>query len=199
MKPKNSVFVIAFLAALLAGSAGAEIWKVDDPHTQVTFSVNHFLTPVAGRFEDFDIKLDYNEQDPSRTKIEAKIKVASVNTGNEKRDKHLRSADWFEAEKYPYMTFKSASVRQVGNQLLAKGDLTIKGHVQQVELPITLLGSKEIPLPMQAMLGGAQKVASFQATTSLDRADYGVGVGSWAGTMVVGGNVEIEIQLEAHR
>lgn len=199
MQWKPFILAPAVAALLVAGPAGAETWKIDPPHTQITFSVNHFFTPVSGRFEDFDIKLDYNEHNPAKTKIEAKINVASVNTGNEMRDEHLRSADWFEAEKYPYMTFKSKSVRQVGNQLLAKGELTIKGKAQQVELPITLLGSKDIPPPMQAMLGGAQKVASFHAETSLARADYGVGVGSWAGTMVVGGDVRIEIQLEAHR
>jgi polyisoprenoid-binding protein YceI len=84
------------------------------------------------------------------------------------------------------------------NQLIATGPLTIKGESQQIELPITLLGNQMIPEQMQQMLGGTKEVASFQASTAIDRADFGVGVGSWAATMVVGGEVTIEILLEAH-
>ncbi len=131
--------------------------------------------------------------------MEARISVASVNTGNEKRDNHLRTADWFEADRYPYMTFKSTSVRQTGeNQLIASGPLTIKGQSHDVELPITLLGKQMIPEQMQQMLGGTKEVASFKASTAIDRGDFGVGTGNWAATMVVGGEVDIEILLEAH-
>ena len=196
-----ALLVVALLASQLTATAAPTTgaWATDRPHTEINFSVKHFFTPVTGSFEEYEIDLDYNAEAPEKSTVEARIKVASVNTGNEKRDNHLRSGDWFEAEKYPYITFKSTSVRKLGdNRLVATGDLTIKGKSQQIELPITLLGNQMIPEQMQQMLGGTKQVASFQATTAIERSDFGVGVGSWAATMVVGGEVSIEILLEAH-
>ncbi len=191
---------IALIASLASNAVakGRLGWSADTDHTEINFSVKHFFTPVTGSFEDYDIELTYDAKNPENSTVEARIKVASVNTGNDKRDNHLRSADWFEADKYPYMTFMSTSVRQVGeNQNIASGPLTIKGQSHQIELPITLLGNRMIPEPMQQMIG-AKEVASFQASTSIDRAAFGVGVGNWAATMVVGGEIDIEILLEAH-
>jgi len=199
MTPKNFIVAIVLATSILAGPAGATTWTVNDPHTEINFSVNHFFTPVTGRFDDFEVTLDYDADDPSKSRVKVKIRVASVNTGNEKRDEHLRSADWFDTETYPYMTFESTSVRQLGDSLVARGELTIKGETHEVVLPIALLGTQKIPAPMQPMLGGAKEVASFQATTSVARADFGVGVGSWAATTVVGADVQIELLLEAHR
>jgi polyisoprenoid-binding protein YceI len=203
---RNRWYLAALLLVALVGShvtataaptTGA--WSTDSAHTEINFTVKHFFTPVTGSFEDYEINLDYNAEAPEKSTVEARIKVTSVNTGNEKRDNHLRSGDWFEAERYPYITFKSTSVRQVGdNQLLATGPLTIKGKSREIELPITLLGKQMVPEQMQQMLGGTKEVASFQASTAIDRSDFGVGVGSWAATMVVGGEVSIEILLEAH-
>ena len=196
-----ALLVVALVASQLTATAAPTTgaWSTDSAHTEINFSVKHFFTPVTGSFEDYEITLDYNAEEPEKSRVEARIKVASVNTGNEKRDNHLRSGDWFETEKYPYITFKSTSVRKVGeNGLVATGDLTIKGKSQQIELPITLLGNQMIPEQMQPMLGGTKQVASFQATTAIERSDFGVGVGSWAATIVVGGEVSIEILLEAH-
>lgn len=190
----------AILAVAVAPAVGASTWTVDSAHTEVNFSVKHFFTPVSGSFQEFEVDLVYDSDKPEKSRVTARIKVASVNTGNEQRDGHLRTADWFEADKYPYMTFESSSVRAVGdNSLVAKGTLEIKGLKKQIELPITLLGRKEIPENMQAMLGGAKEVTSFKAATAVDRGDFGVGVGNFAATMVVGGEVTIEILLEAHR
>jgi polyisoprenoid-binding protein YceI len=178
----------------------AEPWNVDAPHTEINFSVRHFFTPVSGRFEDFEIDLAFDPESPEQSSVEVRIAVASINTGNEKRDNHLRSGDWFEAESYPYITFKSNSVTgTAAGQLLARGDLTIKDVTQEVELPITLLGVKDIPEQMREMLGGVTQVASFQAETELDRRDYGVGTGNWAMTAVVGADVEVEIIVEANQ
>jgi polyisoprenoid-binding protein YceI len=143
-----ALLVVALVASQLTATAAPTTgaWSTDRPHTEINFSVKHFFTPVTGSFEDYEIALDYNAEAPEKSTVEARVKVASVNTGNEKRDNHLRSGDWFEAEKYPYITFKSTSVRKVGeNGLVATGDLTIKGKSQQIELPITLLGNQMIP------------------------------------------------------
>jgi len=186
------------LAALAAAPAvAAETWNVDPAHSKVSFTVNHFFTPVRGSFDDFDVTLLFDPSDPAASKVTAKIPVASVDTGNTKRDDHLRSADWFEAEAHPFMTFVSSSVRAVGDdRLVASGTLTIKGISRQATLPIEILGIKDIPEPMQGMVG-AKQVASFRATTSVDRNDFEVGVGNWAATTVVGDTIDIEILVEA--
>jgi polyisoprenoid-binding protein YceI len=193
--------LVAAAAVVTAAPADAEssAWKVDAAHTEINFSINHFFTPVTGSFEDFEVDLDYDAENPANSSVEARIKVASVNTGNEKRDGHLRSADWFEADKHPYMTFKSTRVLATEDGLVAQGLLTIKGNSRPVELPIKLLGRQPIPEPMRAMLGGTTEVASFEAATAVTRKDFGVGVGNWAQTVVVGGEVEIQILLEAHQ
>jgi polyisoprenoid-binding protein YceI len=194
---------LILLAAVSAGAASAAettSWTLDPAHTEIKFSVNHFFTPVTGRFAEFEVDLAYDVENPENSTVEAKIPVASVDTGNAQRDEHLRSADWFEVETHPYITFKSTSVRADGSgHLVARGPLTIKGVSQVIELPITLLGRQPIPEEMREMLGGTQEVASFEASTAVERGNFGVGVGSWAATMVVGGDVEIEILAEAHR
>ncbi|UCG85607.1 MAG: YceI family protein, partial [Gemmatimonadota bacterium] len=166
----------------------------------INFSVRHFFTPVSGSFDSYKVDLYFDTDRPENSSVQVSIDVASVNTGNAKRDSHLRSADWFEAEKYPHITFRSNSVERVAaDRLLARGQLTIKDVSQEVELTVNLLGIKDIPEEMQVMLGGVTQVAGFHATTALDRRDYGVGVGSWAETIVVGADVDIEIAVEANR
>lgn len=197
-----AILMVALMVGVLSPYAIATqqaAWSADGAHTAINFSVNHFFTPVNGSFEDFEVTLAYDDVNPEKSTVEARIRVASVNTGNQKRDDHLRSADWFDAENYPYMTFTSTSVRKVGeNQLIASGPLTIRGTSRNVELPITLLGTQMIPEKMQPMLGGTTRVASFQSSMTIDRGDFGVGVGSWAGNMIVGSEIGIEILLEAH-
>lgn len=202
--PKWNLFFLALaLAAAITLAVGAPssaaTWGVDSAHTEVNFSVKHFFTPVTGSFDEFEIDLDYNADDPAQSRVEVKIPVSSINTGNEKRDAHLLSGDFFEADEHPYITFSSSSVEvKAENQLVAQGLLTIKGESREIELPITLLGKQDIPEQMQPMLGGTIQVASFEAATTVDRNDYGVGVGNWAATLVVGGEVSIQILLEAH-
>jgi polyisoprenoid-binding protein YceI len=192
------------LAAAAAGIAATPLaaplpWEVDVSHTTVGFSVKHFFTPVEGQFDDFEIDLTYDADNPSASAVSARIAVASVNTNNERRDNHLRTPDFFEAEAHPDITFESTSVRDAGSgNLVATGDLTIKGVTRQVEMPIALLGIQDIPAEMQEMLGGAKRVASFEGRLSIDRGDFGVGTGSWAATLVVGATVDISIALEAH-
>ncbi|HSL85203.1 MAG TPA: YceI family protein [Thermoanaerobaculia bacterium] len=190
--------LVAVFGLTATAPAMADTWSIDPAHTRVSFAVDHFFTPVQGSFEELDVTLAYDPENPSASKVTAKIPVASVATANAKRDDHLRSADWFEAAEHPYMTFESSTVRAVGEgRLVALGTLTIKGISREVTLPIEILGVREIPEEMQPMIG-AKKVASFRAATSLDRSDYEVGVGSWAGTMVVSDTVDVEILAEVH-
>ncbi len=191
------------LAAAAAGIAAtpldAPMWEVDADHTTVGFSVKHFFTPVEGQFEDFDIDMSYDADNPAASHVSARIAVASVNTNNERRNEHIKTADFFDAGVHPDITFESTAVREIGDgNLIATGDLTIKGVTRQVEMPITLLGIQDIPAEMQEMLGGAERIASFEATLNIDRGDFGVGTGSWAATLIVGADVDISIAVEAH-
>jgi polyisoprenoid-binding protein YceI len=200
LTPLSVAALLAFATlTLLAAPATAESWDVDSAHTEITFSVKHFFTPVRGNFSDFEVDLNYDAENPANSSVSAQIAVASIDTGNQNRDDHLRSDDWFGAETHPYMTFHSTSVREGANgSLIATGPLNIKGISHEVELTVSPLGSKAIPEQMQQMIG-AKEVAGFEATTAIDRDDFQVGVGNWAATAVVGGEVSIEILLEAHR
>lgn len=191
---------LALATLTIAAGPAPETWNVDVPHTGIEFSVNHFFTPVSGRFDTYEIDLTFDRENPANSLVEVRIDVNSVNTGNERRDNHLRSEDFFGAEQYGWITFRSEEVRSTGNgTLVARGPLTIKDRTHQVELPIRILGVKDIPAEMQEMLGGVTQVASFQTELEIDRSDYDVGTGSWAANLVVGHEVGIEIAVEANR
>ena len=187
------------LATLTLAAATPMKWNVDVPHTGIEFKVNHFFTPVSGKFDDYQIDLMFDRENPASSSVEVRIDVRSINTGNERRDNHLLSADFFDAESYPWITFESESVRADGDEILVRGPLTIRDQTLTVELPISLLGVKDIPPEMREMLGGVEQVASFHTELRIDRSDYGVGAGSWAAAVVVGHEVDIEIALEANR
>ena len=200
---KRKVFsgaVLTLSALTIAAGPDALVWNVDKPHTGVGFEVKHFFTPVQGQFDDFEVELTYDRENPANSSVRVSIPVASVNTGNEKRDGHLQSEDFFEVATYPYITFVSESVEQLSEtELLVRGPLKIKGQVRDVELPVTILGVMDVPGEMQEMLGGVEHIASFKTSLTLDRRDFGVGVGSWAATAVVGKDVKIDIAVEANR
>jgi len=202
-KMRNKVFslvAVGVSALTIAAVPEAMPWNVDVPHTGVSFSVEHFFTPVRGEFSHFEVELLYDRHDPANSSVKVRIPVTSVDTGNERRDNHLRSADFFEADSYPYITFVSQSVEQIGeNELLVRGPLKIKGTVRDIELPVKILGVMDVPSEMQEMLGGVTEIASFETSLTLDRRDFGVGVGSWAATAVVGKDVSIDIAVEANR
>lgn len=196
----RKIIALAVAGVTLAAAPAPEEWNVDPTHTAVTFEVNHFFTPVKGAFSDYDVSLTYDAENPANSSVDARISVASVDTDNADRDAHLLSADFFDAENYPYITFESTAVREVApGQLVATGPLTIKDETREVELTIDLLGIQELPEDVSRMLGGVTEVASFRAGTTVDRRDFGVGVGNWAATFVVGGDVDISIALEANQ
>jgi len=203
--PSLAIVSVLTIAAANGNPAGEDrahelrAWNVDTPHTEIGFSVKHFFTPVTGTFRDYEVDLRFDAEAPENSTVTVTIDVGSVDTDNERRDNHLRSPDFFDAETYPKMTFLSTSVRQVApNQLVATGNLTIKGTTKEVELGINLLGITELPPEMQDMMGGVVRIASFEASTKVDRREFEVGVANWAQTMIVGGDVEITITLEAN-
>lgn len=198
-KSFTSVLTLLIIMGLSASSLTAKSWQLDKAHSSIGFSINHFFTPVKGSFDDFDIDINFDPNDLDNSSFNLTIQVASVNTGNEKRNGHLRTEDFFNAEKYPVMTFKSSKIMSKGdNMYVAKGKLKIKDVEKEIELPFKLLGVKVLPEEMQKMMGGLKEAASFEASYSLNRNDYTVGTGSWAATVVVGDEVNIDVAVEAH-
>ncbi|TAK36610.1 MAG: polyisoprenoid-binding protein [Saprospiraceae bacterium] len=167
-------------------------WSVDKAHSAITFNVTHLFTPVEGRFQKFEDNFFFDPENLQESKASFTIDVASVNTQETKRDNHLQSADWFDAQKFPSIKFASTRFEKKGdNSYVAYGKLTIKDVTKDVALPFKVLGIADHP-----MMKGA-KAMSIQSEIALNRNDYGVGAGSWAGTMVVGDNVNVKIVLEA--
>lgn len=184
---------IFFLLVLAASSLIAQTnWSVDKSHSKVGFSVSHLvITDVDGFFKDYDAKITTNGDDFSTANIEFTVNTASIFTDNENRDKHLRSDDFFNAEKFPKMTFKGKSMRKVSdNKYKLVGDLTIRDVTKQVELDVKYNGMVKDPW-------GNTK-AGFKVTGEINRFDYNL---RWnntieTGALVVGREVELIIDLQ---
>ncbi len=184
----------AILFTIINGVAAQTIWKADKAHSKIDFSVTHMvIAEVDGRFTDFDATLTASKDDFTDAKITATIKTASITTDNDFRDKHLRSDDFFNADKYPEIKFKSTSIEKTGeNTYKITGDLTIRDTTKTVVLDTKYNG--------QVVGMGATKCA-FKATTTINRFDYGV---HWdktieSGGLVVGKNVDITLLLEFNK
>ena len=182
---------LAAVAVLLLSKANAtDNYKIDPAHTSVGFSVRHMgVSNVKGHFDEFvgSLVLDNG----SIQEATATIQVKSVNTGIEKRDNHLRTADFFEAAKYPEITFKTKRVEKSGDQTILIGDFTMRGVTKEVRLPVTLSG------PVKDPQGNTR--IGLEAKTTVNRKDYGM---KFNAVMETGGlmlceEVTIEINAEA--
>jgi polyisoprenoid-binding protein YceI len=168
-------------------------WVIDKAHSAVNFKVTHFFTPVNGQFNDYDATIHFDPEHLDESKIEVAIMVNSVDTKNAKRDGHLKTGDFFHAEKYPVITFKSTKIEAIGNdKFVAHGRLTIKDITKKVELPFTLLGMKDHPMKENSLIAG------ITASTKIDRTDFTVGTGDFASDAVIGDEVTINLNLEMH-
>lgn len=166
-------------------------WEIDSAHSAVNFTVNHFFTPVDGIFEDYDATVLFDPNDLEGSRLDVTIPVSSINTRNDRRDGHLQSEDFFNAEKWPNISFVSNSIESTGeNEFVAVGELTIRDVTREFELPFTLQGVMDHPMQENT------KVAGITADATLQRTDFGVGVGDWAATAVVGDEVKIKLNLE---
>ncbi len=189
----NSLFALALLAvvSIAATALDATLWKVDKSHSRVGFEVTHFFTPVNGTFDNYDAVVNFDPSNLGQSSIEVKIDVNSVNTQNEKRDGHLRTPDFFNADQYPSISFKSSEIVSTGdNSFTAKGQLTIKDVTKEIELPFTLLGVADNPF------NEGTKVAGITSQLNISRTDYDVGTGNWASDAVIGDEVSITLNME---
>lgn len=166
-------------------------WEIDRPHSAINFTVRHFFTPVNGIFEDYEATVLFNPEDLNGSRIDVTIPVSSVNTRNDRRDGHLQSEDFFNVEQWPNISFTSHTIESRGdNQYVAIGEITIRDVTREFELPFTLLGIMDHPMRENTQIAG------ITANAELLRTDFGVGVGDWAATVVVGDKVNIQLNLE---
>ena len=181
-------FAFCSAIALLAISSVAQVqtWKIDPNHTAAQFSVRHMgISTVRGAFNKTSGTVEYDPANPSKSSVEATIEVASVDTRVEMRDNDLRSPNWFDAAKFPTITFKSKSVQSAGEgKLKIVGDLTIHGVTKEVTLDVDGPSA-----PMTDQRGNARVGAS--ATTKINRKDFGVGTNP-----MVGEEITITIDTE---
>jgi polyisoprenoid-binding protein YceI len=183
---------LSLLSALPAlVSAAPATWKIDPSHSQVGFSVRHLvISNVRGEFTRYDGTVVLDDADPARSKVEATVDVASVDTRVADRDAHLRSPDFFDAAKHPSMTFRSTKVEPAGkDRLKVTGDLTLRGVTKPVVLDVAVAPE------VKGLYGETRR--GFSATTKVDRRDYGL---AWnklveAGP-AVGNEVSIALELE---
>jgi len=184
---------LAVLLFLVSSSLFAQTtWTVDKAHTKVGFSVTYLvITDVQGYFKDYDAQITTDGDDFSTANIELKVNTSSIFTDNDKRDNHLRSDDFFNAEKYPQMIFKGKTMKKVGdNKYKLVGDFTIRDVTKQVELDVKYNGTVKDPW-------GNTKTG-FKVTGEIDRFDYKL---KWdksieTGSLVVGKEVELIIDLQ---
>lgn len=196
MKGKLQVFAVFVMLFLCAGIAygEAEEWEIDNNHSNIYFDVRHTYVTVRGLFGGFSGTVLFDPENADASRIDLKVKVPSINTNIVKRDSHLRSADFFDAEKYPLMTFKSTDIKHVAdNQYMVEGKLTIKDVTREVAVPFTYFGIRDNPLEK------GQRVAGFEAEFTINRLDYNVGTGKFAEMGVVGEEVSIVVALEVLR
>ena len=190
---KKQLFnLAAFLLLGVSGAVAQTTWKVDKAHSNVKFAVSHMVvSEVEGSFRMFDGSLVASKADLSDAKVNFAVDVASVNTDNERRDGHLKSDDFFNAEKFPKMSFVSKSMKQLGdNKYALTGDLTLRDVTKTVTFDVTYGGQ------IKTQNGGAK--AGFKAKATIDRLAFGL---KWdkaleTGSLVVGKDVEITVLLE---
>jgi len=188
-------FVIVLLAAVAAGSAAAaeSAWEIDPAHSSVQFSVRHMMVSnVRGEFRKVSGTVRGDETDPTKAQIEATIDTTSIDTRNEKRDSHLKSADFLDTEKFPTMTFKSKKIEKAGDhRYRVTGDLTLHGVTREVTLDV------EGPsAPVKDPMGNVRVGAT--ATAKLNRQDFGI---TWSkaldgGGVMVGDEINVTIDVE---
>jgi polyisoprenoid-binding protein YceI len=194
----SALVALAALAPVPSAHAQAEKWTIDAVHSQATFTITHMMVSrVPGRFSQISGTIMYDAKDITKSSVEVTIPATSINTDNQKRDDHLRSADFFDVANNPNVTFKSTRVLKGASKdkFQIEGDLTMRGVTQRVVLDAEFLGAGAVSVGGQ----GAKTVAGFDATTKVNRKDFGI---NWnkaldQGGAVLGDDVNIAIHIEA--
>lgn len=186
---KKIAFLLAAFVTLAAFSTGLPTWENDDPHSQLGFTVTHLgIADVSGTFNDFDVTVKSSKADFSDASFELTAKTGSIDTRVEARNNHLKSADFFDAAKYPEITFRSTSIRKKGKDRYAlSGNLTIHGVTRPVTMNLEYRGTTQNPMSKVTTAG-------FKLDGVIKRSDFNVGPGFPA--MVISDEVRIKADGE---
>jgi len=167
-------------------------WHIDPAHSEIQFSVRHMMiSTVRGRFNKFSGTINADEQNPTAAQVDVQIEAASINTGDEKRDAHLRSPDFLDVEQYPYITFKGTKLeRQDETNFRLQGDLTIHGVTRPVVLNVEYAGQAKSPWGTVS--------AGFSAQTKINRKNWGLNwnVALETGGWLVSDEIKVAIEIE---
>lgn len=180
----RSALLAALGLTLAASTAFAAPLKLDRTHSKVGFTAETLLFDVDGEFGDYTIEVEGDPSKPANAKLDVSIDVGSIDTNNAKRDGHLKSADFFDAAEHPAITFKSTSIRQKGNQLIVKGNLTMRGKTKPVTIPFKIAKGKN---------GAGADTTTYKGKLTIDRTDFGVGTDSIAAKISLEDDVELKL------
>jgi polyisoprenoid-binding protein YceI len=192
MKTFSRIAVPALMLALAVPALAApKTFVIDKSHSNVAFTIRHLFSKVTGRFDDFSGTVAYDADNLAASKVDVVIKSASIYTAQARRDAHLKSADFFNADSFPELAFHSTEVKKVGDRVSVTGNLTIRGITHPVVLDAAILG-------VGPGMGG-RETAGFEGKTRINRKDYNV---LWnkaldKGGMLLGDDVDIDISVEA--
>ena len=190
MGKKVAALMLGFALLSVPALYAAE-YEIDTAHSHVGFSIRHIATKVKGSFGQFEGTFSFDEKNPAASKVNVTLKTASVNTSNEKRDAHLKTADFFDVDKFPLATFVSKKVTSAGKgKFKAEGDLTLHGITKSVTLKVEHLGTEN---------AFGSQIAGFTATTRIKRKDFGFDLGKAleSGKLVLSDEVDITMDIEA--
>lgn len=190
---KKKLFILPLLAILVAASpffAATTKYETDVNHSNIGFSIPIMggLSHVRGKFTDFKVSIVYDDKDVTKSSVDAVIKTTSIDTGVEGRDKHLRTADFFDAEKNPEITFKSSRIEKKGKGFIAHGTFTMHGVAKEIALPFQINGVDRNQTTGKTVLGAT-------ARTTINRRDYGINYSRKDLPNFVGDMVEIELNI----
>ena len=182
--------VLLFAVVAVAQNGSSRPYPIDNGHSTVGFSVPILggLSQVIGKFTDFNITINNDEKDITKSTVSVAIKATSINTGIEGRDRHLRTADFFDVEKFPEITFKSERIEKKGKQFIAYGPLTMHGVTKPIALPFTVNGTYKNPTNNKISVG-------YSAKMVLNRRDFGINYARQDNPTFIGDNITVEIEL----
>jgi polyisoprenoid-binding protein YceI len=194
MKQWKRIVTSIAVTLILSGLTWAAEYTIDTSHSKALFKIKHLgISTVTGHFKTFSGSFEFDQKNIKASKVSATIEATSIDTDQERRDAHLRSADFFDVEKFPQITFVSKEIRDVKDgKFKVVGDLMMHGVTKSVVLDVELGG--------MVTMGGNERVA-FTATTTLNRKDFGL---TWnraieSGGFVVGEDVQVLLEIEAIR
>lgn len=190
---RKHLFIPTLLAVLISATpffGAVTKYDIDAAHSNIGFSIPIAggLSNVRGKFNEFTVTITYDDKDVTKSSVEATIKAASIDTGIERRDAHLRTADFFDVEKFPEITFKSSRIEKKGKNFIAHGTFSMHGVSKEISIPFTVNGVTRDEKTGKTVLGATGR-------TSVNRREYGINFARPDNPAFLGDVIDIELNL----